>query len=213
MTGIAVRYDAHGVQVMLKAALQIKSHDLVMRRVEEGVHRAGRYMLPLVRQALREQTRLKARIVSGATKGYVPSGERGVYQISATGKGPYIAGVEGVRGSKRDGVRWSPRLHWKAQGRDGKGRFTALPKDDGKGAVSAMSWGVAHNFKRSFVNANGKFVAALPGAEGKRVGIRMLRGPAPWKELVKDQTLATFEAKAPALMDREVGIKLARLLP
>ncbi|KPL52265.1 hypothetical protein ABB55_08495 [Prosthecomicrobium hirschii] len=212
MARIVITYDPSGVQKMLTALSGLRSPDLVQTRLEEGVHRAGRYLLPIVRKTLQEQTNIKPRGVSSRTKGFVPAGMRGVYQIAATGSGVYIAEVQGTKGSKRDSVRWSPRQHWKLQARDSRGRWGQIAGGT-EGGVTSDPWGVAHRFKRSFVSAKGRYYAVLPTAKGSKSKGRLLYGPAVWKELVKGATLAVFEAQAPALMQREVEAKLTRLMP
>lgn len=64
--------------------------------------------------------------------------------------------------------------------------------------VVASPWRVTHAFKRSFVDDKGIFRAGLPGQ--KRGKGRKLYGAALWKEIIKDQTLRTFEAEAPREM-------------
>lgn len=79
------------------------------------------------------------------------------------------------------------------------------------GPVTAMPWGVAHTFQRSFVSSRkGRLLARRTSA---RFPIRGLRGPSPAKELVKDQSLATFEAAVPAIVEPTVMARLARLMP
>jgi hypothetical protein len=91
---------------------------------------------------------------------------------------------------------------------EGKG----LPIDEfpvsAPGSVSASPWGVMRKFKRSFVRA-GKFVARL---SSKRFPVRRLYGPSIAKEIVKDQSLAAFEAGVRTDIVPEIDKRLARLL-
>lgn len=78
------------------------------------------------------------------------------------------------------------------------------------GNIIASPWGVVHAFKRSFVKPdNGSFVARL---SSKRFPIRKLFGPSLAKEIVKDQSLAAFEAGVAADVVPAIEKRLARLL-
>lgn len=78
------------------------------------------------------------------------------------------------------------------------------------GAVTAEPWGVSHTFARSFVTSKRGLLRARRGSA--REPIRSLRGPAPAKELVKDESAAVFEASIRAVVEPIVTRRLARLL-
>lgn len=78
------------------------------------------------------------------------------------------------------------------------------------GPVTAEPWGVAHTFKRSFVTKTGRLLARRTAS---RFPIRGLRGPSPAKELVKGQSLDTFERAVPALVEPTIMRRLVRLMP
>ena len=59
------------------------------------------------------------------------------------------------------------------------------------GSVSASPWGVSRTFKRSFVKAGGKYMARI---SSKRLPVRSLYGASLKKEIVKDASLAAFDA-------------------
>ncbi len=95
----------------------------------------------------------------------------------------------------------------------GKGlpiRFFGV-KVDPHGPVVAMPWGVPHEFKRSFrTTRTGRLLARRTDA---RLPVRSLRGPSPSKELVKGQSLATFEQAVPGIVEPVIIRRLARLMP
>ena len=72
----------------------------------------------------------------------------------------------------------------------------------------------------------GAFMGPRPGAiapklrghvfirtSNKRLPIKKLYGPSIPKEMIKDQSAATFQAEAPAILDRRIEHELGRLLP
>ena len=78
------------------------------------------------------------------------------------------------------------------------------------GPVTVEPWGVSHTFARSFVTSSRGLLRARRGSA--REPIRTLRGPAPAKELVKDQSAAVFEAGVRAIVEPIVTRRLARLM-
>jgi len=74
--------------------------------------------------------------------------------------------------------------------------------------VGAKPWGVTHKFKRSFAN-NGRLLARRGPS---RFPIRALRGPSPALELVKDNTLATFESAVSGVWEPLILARLEKLL-
>ena len=79
------------------------------------------------------------------------------------------------------------------------------------GPVTASPWGVAHTFTRSFkTTRKGRLLARRTAS---RFPVRSLRGPSPAKELVKDASLATFEAAVPAIVEPTIMRRLVRLMP
>ena len=79
------------------------------------------------------------------------------------------------------------------------------------GPVTAMPWGVSHTFTRSFKTTKAGRLLARRGAS--RLPVRSLRGPSPAKELVKAESLATFEAAVPAIVEPTIMRRLVRLMP
>jgi len=79
------------------------------------------------------------------------------------------------------------------------------------GPVTAMTWGVPHTFQRSFVTSKRGLLRARRGAA--REPIRSLKGPSPAKELVKGQSLHTFEHAVASVVEPVVVRRLARLVP
>jgi hypothetical protein len=85
-----------------------------------------------------------------------------------------------------------------------------FPVRAGAGGVVASPWRVSRLFKRSFVKAGGGYRARLGRS---RFPIRKLYGPAPAKEVVKDEALATFLRVGPAEVARILPLRMARLIP
>ena len=78
------------------------------------------------------------------------------------------------------------------------------------GHVTASPWGVARVFKRSFVRPDtGAYSARL---SSKRFPVRKLFGPSIAKEIVKDQSLAAFEAGVRSDVIPIIEKRLARIL-
>ena len=77
--------------------------------------------------------------------------------------------------------------------------------------VQAHVWGVDKTFQRSFVSS----VRGLPLARlgSARMPIRALFGPAPYKELLKGETLASWERAVPLLVEPLVLQRVMRLSP
>ena len=78
------------------------------------------------------------------------------------------------------------------------------------GGVTADVWGRAHLFKRSFVTSTKGLYRAR--RTSKRMPIRALRGASVAKELVKDQSLATFERTVQTAVAASLTARLALLL-
>ena len=197
---IVVTYDGRGVASMLSAATLLASPDRLGRALHEGVRAAGDKTRTVVRKALHQQmgTKRYGTIVA-ATRSFIPAPM--TYVIEGSGKGLPIIEFP-VHGSRAKGRTW------RDQPRDGAGRFGPLPPFD-IGFVTARPWRVAHNFKRSFVAADGTYKARLPGSQRAR----KLFGPSVAKEIARDATRAAFEATAAREMDRQLAKRLARLVP
>lgn len=77
--------------------------------------------------------------------------------------------------------------------------------------VSALSWNVPHQFKRSFVlRWHGvRYLARLPGSRGK---LRGLLGPNPAKELIKPEMIAVFHPSVERHVPPIILKRLARAL-
>lgn len=85
-----------------------------------------------------------------------------------------------------------------------------FPVKAGKGGpVVASPWGRSRAFKRSFKSPARGLLRARLGAG--RLPIRSLRGPAVSKEIVKGETLATFDAQAAPMVEQMVVKRLGRL--
>ena len=197
---IVVTYDGRGVASMLSSAMLLASPGRLERALHEGVRSAGDKSRTVVRKSLHQQmgTKRYGTIVA-ATRSFIPAPM--TYVIEGSGKGLPIIEFP-VRRSRAKGRTW------RNQPRDGAGRFGPLPPSD-IGFVTARPWRVEHNFKRSFVAADGTFKARLPGSTRKR----KLFGPSVAKEIVKDATRAAFETTASREMDLQIGKRLARILP
>ena len=75
--------------------------------------------------------------------------------------------------------------------------------------IQAHVWGIDKTFKRSFVSKSG-FMLARTGAS--RFPVRRLYGPAPYKELIKGETLAAFDRSVPLLVEPIVMRRVVKLL-
>jgi len=197
---IVVTYDGRGVASMLSAAMLLASPDRLGRVLHEGVRAAGDKTRTVVRKSLHQQmgTKRYGTIVT-ATRSFIPGPM--TYVIEGSGKGLPIVEFP-VRGSRAKGRTW------RDQPRDGAGRFGPLPPTH-IGFVTATPWRVAHNFKRSFVAADGTFKARLPSS----ARTRKLFGPSVAKELVKGATRTAFEATAMREMEAQIATRLARVAP
>lgn len=80
----------------------------------------------------------------------------------------------------------------------------------GKG-VQAAPWRVSRTFARSFQQDRKGGLMARRTDE--RFPIRSLRGPNIARELIKDQSAATFEKQADVLVMKPIMVRLAKLLP
>ena len=197
---ISVTYDGRGVASMLSAATLLASPDRLGRALHDSVRAAGDKTRTVVRKSLHQQmgTKRYGTIVA-ATRSFIPGPM--TYVIEGRGKGLPIIEFP-VRGSRAKGRTW------RDQPRDAAGRFGPLPPSV-IGFVTARPWRVAHNFKRSFVAADGTYKARLPGS----TRTRKLFGPSVAKEIVKDATLAAFETTAPREMEVQIVRRLARIVP
>lgn len=211
MPQLIAAYDPSGVRKMMGAVERLSNVDKIERALHEGVRAAGDKVRTQVRRALHRQmgTKKYGTIVK-ATRSYVPG--RMAYAIEGSGKG---LPIEEFPVSASDDIRlrwrWSPKWHWRLQSRQANGRFGAIDASStGKAGVVAQPWRVTHPFKRSFVDMQGVYRAALPGKRGRG---RKLYGPAAWKEIVRGETVATFQRIAPREMEAQIGKRLARLVP
>ena len=197
---IAVTYDGRGVASMLSAATLLAAPGRLERALHDGVRAAGDKTRTVVRKSLHQQmgTKRYGTIVA-ATRSFIPG--LMTYVIEGRGKGLPIIEFP-VRGGRAKGRTWHD------QPRDPAGQFGPLPPSD-IGFVTARPWRVAHNFKRSFVAADGTYKARLPGS----TRTRKLYGPSVAKEIVKDATLAAFETTAPREMEVQIVRRLARIVP
>lgn len=212
MPQLVAVYDDAGVRKMMAAIDRISNVDKVERALHEGVRAAGDKVRTKVRRALHRQmgTKKYGTIVK-ATRSYIPG--RMSYAIEGMGKGlPITDFPVKAFGGDAARMRWSPTEHWRYQVRAENGRFGRIDlSSTGKAGVTARPWRVTHDFKRSFVDAEGIFRARLP--DQKRGKGRKLYGPAAWKEIVRAETLATFQGQAPREMEAQVGKRLAKLVP
>lgn len=164
-----------------------------------------------VRRALQAQMNTKSYgAVVKATSSKVASAGSLAYVIKGQGRGLPIKEFP-TRYSKSKGamVRWDPRKHYLLQPRNAAGQFGPIPAGDFPPGVISEPWAVTHAFKRSFVNAKGEPVAM----RGSGRSIRRLYGPNPGKEIVKDQSLATFEQGVVAFIEPIITKRLLALLP
>ncbi|MBT9291836.1 hypothetical protein [Prosthecodimorpha staleyi] len=197
---IVVTYDGRGIASMLSAAMLLAAPGRLERALHEGVRAAGDKTRTVVRKSLHQQMGTKRYgTVVAATRSFIPGPM--TYVIEGSGKGLPIVEFP-VRGSRTKGRTW------RQQPRDGAGRFGPLPPSD-IGFVTARSWRVAHNFKRSFVAADGTYKARLPSSPRTR----KLFGPSVAKEIVKGATCTAFEATALREMEANLAKRLARIVP
>lgn len=201
-------YDPTAVLKFIASAEKLKSRANIERALHQGIRKAGDKTRTVVRHALKAQTGVKryGDIVE-KTRSYIPAPL--TYVIEGAGSGLPIEKFK-VNVHAFDPDRWSARAHWKVQPRNARGRFGPIDTRDDD-AVEGFPWAVSHHFKRSYVAADGSYRAFLPGR--KRGKGRMLFGPAIWKEIVKDQSLAAFTTSAPKFMDEEVMREARHLMP
>ncbi|WEK50325.1 MAG: hypothetical protein P0Y66_22230 [Candidatus Kaistia colombiensis] len=179
------------------------------REFENGLSDGGLKLRTQVRAALKKQM---------GTKGLSPiitrtpsKLDRGNLSFTIFGNGrglPINAFPVRMSRSKRALVRWSPREHWRLQSRDAAGKFGKI-QDTPEAAVTAMLWGSAHAFQRSFVGPRGP--RAIRG--GGKGGMRQLFGPAVSKELNYDQSLAAFRTGIATIIEPSIRKRLAALMP
>lgn len=216
MAVIVVRIEGDGLERMLAGgrALQKKGPGEMQRGLIDG----GRKVTTQVKRALVDQTSIKKRVIDGAVRGFA---EPSRWIIRGVGQGVDITDVRSVSGgkyTKRD--RRALRRHFaKYQPRDYHGRFAPwgdgderafaefLRRDLRSKAVTAYVWRGRKTFWQSFRDGGGAYKAIR--ANGRR---QTLYGPAPAKELVKDDSAAAFHAGADGVR-RQVEARLRRLMP
>jgi energy-coupling factor transporter ATP-binding protein EcfA2 len=92
--------------------------------------------------------------------------------------------------------------HTPPQKRNALGQFMARAQ----GLVSARPWGVLHRFKRSYMGRYGSPVARRPDGS-----VRAIYGASPAKEIIKDQSLAAWQASIRVDVQGAIEKRLARL--
>lgn len=177
------------------------------RAMREGLQEGGNKVRTKVRKALQKQMGVtKYGVIVSNTTGTIANAGLN-YIIRGTGKGLPIENFP-VKGKAAGGAdRWSRRRHYLLQGRDGRGRFGKLK--DTPDEVTASPWAVSRTFKRSFVGGGG-YRAAIP--HGGKFRIRKLYGPSVAKEIVKDASLASFQASVRIDVAPAIEKRLARVL-
>lgn len=190
-----------------------------------GLDAAGRRTKTRVQKAVHHQMATKKySFVSGSTRGVANQGAL-TYEIFAFKGGQRIEEYKGLQALKITGAA-AARLNANRDALD-------------QGSVRSGVWNVPRVFKRSFATGNGYF-AMLPGKGGRASKllwtygskpdqprddkgrfapsnrtygpIRRLFGPALRKELPKDESLATFQAVAPVMMEQKIVPRLAKLM-
>lgn len=206
---IVIEYDRRGMDVFRKA-MSMLDRPTFIRWARQSLGGAGDKSRTQVRKALRTQMGTKGiRAINANTSGSVDL--LGLaYTLRGVGKGLPIEEFP-VRASKslKALVRWHPREHWKLQvrPRQAGGRFSPIPDEGFVGGVTASPWRVSRTFQRSYVSEKG-YRARTP--DGRT---RKLYGPAIGKEIIKDHSLATWEATAIPELERQMVSRLARLVP
>lgn len=177
------------------------------RAMSEGLREGGDKVRTKVRKALKEQTNVKRYgAIVDRTKSFAAELE---YTIRGSRKPLSIPEEIPTRGRAGKGaIRWSRRRHWQLQARQAGGRFGPLP--DVPPEVTSRPWNVSHLFKRSFVGEQG-MRAAIP-ADGGKWRFRKLFGPNVAKEIVKDRSLATFQAAIKTDVLPPIEKRLARVM-
>lgn len=212
--------------------IRIVFHDRVIDRVVTGLGQTaqGRMLLKealnaggdktrtVIRKTLRQQMNTRTQ---GVVNKAVPSKRSGadlIYVIKGTGKGLPIKEFP-TRFSRSSKIRnrWSRRDHWKVQPRMRGGRFGAIPATlDEKSEVSSTVWNAQHVFKRSFMGDDGIGRARLRPQlwkdTAKKGQIRRLYGASPAKEIIKDQSLESFNDAIDGIIRPAIEAKLIRLL-
>lgn len=184
----------------------------------------GRTKTQVQRSVHKQMATKKYHFVTASTRGIGNQGAL-TYEIFAVKGGQRVEEYKGLQVLKSTGA---------AAGRMNAGRDIA-----DQGSVKSGVWNMPRVFKRSFATDGGYF-ALLPGkrkkapkalwtyghkpdqprddrgrfAESSRTygPIRRLFGPAIRKEIPKDQSLATFQRVAPAMMVEKIVPRLEKLL-
>jgi len=206
---ITAEYDGKGTVRFVVASRKLAGGE-GLRVMRESLRAAGLKTRTQVRRALKEQTGAKrAGAINSRTRSFIHDGGL-AFSIEGSGKGLPITEFK-MRASRSPKVaaRWSPRDHWRLQGRDGKGRFGKLVDPGAAGGVSASPWNVGRVFKRSFVHPTRGPV--MVRAEGKQA-LRRLFGPSIAKEIGQGLSLSTFQAVGIRELAADLPRRMARLL-
>lgn len=190
---VVITERGEGFDVVVKALSRLDGRG--RQAMSRGLIDGGRKMRTQVRLAVREQTGLKRPYVSRTITGHLHA-DGMAYVIAGTGRGPKITELRSVTGRKR---------RQRVQRRNARGQFKALRPDLAfeRGLVRATIWGKRRRFARSYVDDRGRFRVL-------RDKVETMNAPSPSKELVKDQSLATFLAST-GMINESVAKALTRL--
>lgn len=203
------------------------SEKRLQQELFRGVVDAGRKTKTRVQRAVTKQMALKA----GNYQGYVVANTRGIprkqllaYDIFGVKGGQSIelykglravssanrlnAGRKGLeRGTVRSSVWNNPRVFKRSFAGNG-GMFTMLPPSAGTSSRAPKAlWTFGHKSSQPR-GAGGKF-ASSGATYGK---VRRLFGPSLMKEIPEDESLATFMADGPQLLEVAVSKRLTKLM-
>lgn len=227
MRVIVIKQNVHVLLTMQERA-KLLSSGRWKREAFRGVVDAGRRTKTQVQRAVHQQMAMKSySFVASNTRGTPNQGALS-FEIYAHKGGQRIEEYKGLRTLVQGG---------RTAGRFNKGRTIG-----DKGFVRSGVWNAPRTFKRSFAANGGFFAMLPGGAgsstrapkalwtfgkkpnqprdgEGRFASpgttygrIRRLFGPALGKELVKDQSLATFQKVAPRLLEEKVMKRMAKLI-
>ena len=183
MTQIVVKVSGDGIS-RFNAAVQRLGSTKVDQEIKRGLIDGGRRTTTAVKKGLVRQTGIKRTVLNRKVTGfYDPS--RDAWVIKGQGAGVPFGELQKVS------VKPLARRSVFDQPRDAMGRFAKWPDPmREKGRVTASVWGARKRFAWS-LGDGGVFKTMPPDA-----AVHRMFGPAPWKELVKDQSAAAFHQGA-----------------
>lgn len=210
MVDIIVHADVSALGLMIDK-LEKAGGTNIRAQLARGLNDAGNLVRTDVRRSMRKQMNVKRYGVIVSSTETIKAGAAGLtYIVKTNQKGlPIEEFPVRYSRSKKAMVRWSPREHWRLQKRAKTGQFGKIVEPKIGRGITAMSWGAAHAFQRSYVDPK-KGPVMVRKAGGKST--RRLFGPAPNIELTTGSSLASFEAGVPTHVEPFISKRLAKLL-